>query len=330
MCPAARIRRRPLIHFAPHAGALPHPSDPLHPRHRVPLLQRVHRRADHGARRHADHPGARAERRAELSPDSSVRAVRPSFRRHHRRRPADRPGPGGAVRLRARPDLARRPGSAWPARSTTSSSCGHRRAVADGRLPRSRARRSARSPAAPPPSPSSSSSSSRSPASGWRSSTRSRRAPGARSPSAPRSRSRSSWASTCIASARGGLPRRPSIGVHRPAARGHPRQADRRVGRRRLVPPLARAADRGDGRLRLHRVRAAGLAAALPARLPQLVHEDRDDRLPRGRRHHRQSGAADARRQRSSPPAAARSSRARSSPSRSSPSRAARSPDSTR
>ena len=48
---------------------------------------------------------------------------------------------------------------------------------------------------------------------------------------------------------------------------------------------VARAAHRRDGRLRLRRVGAAGVAAALPARLPQLVHEDRHDRVPRRRRH---------------------------------------------
>ena len=42
-------------------------------------------------------------------------------------------------------------------------------------------------------------------------------------------------------------------------------------------------ADRRDGRLRLHRLGAAGVAAALPARLPQLVHEDRHHRLSGGR-----------------------------------------------
>jgi carbon starvation protein CstA len=35
----------------------------------------------------------------------------------------------------------------------------------------------------------------------------------------------------------------------------------------------------GDGRLRVRRVGAAGVAAALPARLSQLVHEDRHDRV---------------------------------------------------
>ena len=45
-----------------------------------------------------------------------------------------------------------------------------------------------------------------------------------------------------------------------------------------------RAADHRHGGLRLHRLGPAGVDAALPARLPQLVHEDRHDRVPRGRR----------------------------------------------
>ena len=45
---------------------------------------------------------------AELLSDEPLGAVRPSFRGDHRRRPADRPGAGGPVRLRARVDLARR------------------------------------------------------------------------------------------------------------------------------------------------------------------------------------------------------------------------------
>ena len=52
--------------------------------------------------------GAPAQRRPELSPDPSPGPLRPSFRRDYRRRPADRPGPGRAVRLRARAHLARR------------------------------------------------------------------------------------------------------------------------------------------------------------------------------------------------------------------------------
>ena len=58
------------------------------------------------------------------------------------------------------------------------------------------------------------------------------------------------------------------------------RQAAGGLVHRRLVSPRPRAVDPGDGRLRLHRLGAAGVDAALPARLPQLVHEDRHDRVP--------------------------------------------------
>jgi hypothetical protein len=42
-------------------------------------------------------------------------------------------------------------------------------------------------------------------------------------------------------------------------------QADRRLGHRAVAPPAARAAHHRHGRLRVHRVGAAGLDAALPA-----------------------------------------------------------------
>ncbi len=62
-----------------------------------------------------------------------------------------------------------------------------------------------------------------------------------------------------------------------------------RLGHRQLVPPVARAAGLRDRDLRIRRVGAAGLAAAVAARLPQLVHEDRDDRSAGPRHRHRQS-----------------------------------------
>ena len=120
------------------------------------------------------------------------------------------PGARRAVRLRARPHLARR--GRRPRRR--GARLHHPLGLDAARRPvarRDRARRrSARSPASPPASPSSSSSSSRSPASASSSSTRSARAPGARSPSARRSRSPCSWASTCTGSARATSRRRRS------------------------------------------------------------------------------------------------------------------------
>ena len=157
--------------------------------------------------------GAPAQRRPELPPHPSPGPLRPSFRRHHRRRPADRPGARGAVRLRAGPHLARLrrlPGRGGPRLHHPLGLDPPRRALAGRDRPR---QRSARWRASPPPSPSSSSSSSPWPASASPSSTRCTRAPGARSRSACRSRSRCSWASTCTGSARAGSPRRPSIGV---------------------------------------------------------------------------------------------------------------------
>ena len=53
----------------------------------------------------------------------------------------------------------------------------------------------------------------------------------------------------------------------------------------------------GDGGLRLRRVGAAGLDAALPARLPEHVHEDRDDRAAGGGNPDRGAAAADERRE---------------------------------
>ena len=79
--------------------------------------------------------------------------------------------------------------------------------------------------------------------------------------------------------------------------------------------------------LRLPRVGPAGVAAPVAARLPQRVHEDRDDPLARRRRDHRQSDAPDAgdhavRRRRRPDRARARSFRSCSSRSRAARSRA--------
>ena len=73
-------------------------------------------------------------RRTTTIPTTPVGAVRPPFRGHRRRRSAGRPGAGGAVRLCARPDLARRPASASPAPSRTTSGCGHRPGAAAASL----------------------------------------------------------------------------------------------------------------------------------------------------------------------------------------------------
>ena len=78
-------------------------------------------------------------RRRQLLSDQPLGAVRPPLRGDRRRRPADRPGARGAVRLRAR--LLWLVVGVLPraARCTTSSACGRRRAAAAGRSPRSRA-----------------------------------------------------------------------------------------------------------------------------------------------------------------------------------------------
>ena len=83
---------------------------------------------------------------------------------------------------------------------------------------------------------------------------------------------------------------------------------------------------------RLHDRRrgAAGVDAADAARVPQHLHEDRHDRVPRDRRDDPQPGARRRRRSRTSSAAADRSFQARSSRSCSSRSRAARSRASTR
>ena len=92
------------------------------------------------------------------------------------------------------------------------------------------------------------------------------------------SASASSWASTCSCSRKGQIREATIIGVALlllAVVFGKPRRRVRRSGMFRAVaaPDHGRA-----GRLRLRRVGAAGVDAALAARLPQLVHEDRHDR----------------------------------------------------
>ena len=88
--------------------------------HRVPLLQRVHRGQGDGARRFARHAGAHEIRRPQLLPDEPLGALRPPFRRHHRRGPAV--GPTLAAQFGYAPGLhlAGRRRAASPAPCTTS------------------------------------------------------------------------------------------------------------------------------------------------------------------------------------------------------------------
>ena len=73
---------------------------------RLPLLQPLHRRKGARPRRFPRHPGGPPQRRAGLRPNRQIRAVWPSFRGHRRRRPAGRPGAGGADGLSAGHALA--------------------------------------------------------------------------------------------------------------------------------------------------------------------------------------------------------------------------------
>ena len=69
----------------------------------------------------------------------------------------------------------------------------------------------------------------------------------------------------------------------RGAGRHGGRQLDSRLGARAVLSALAKPDDPGDLRLRLHRLGAAGVAAAVPARLPVELSEDRHGG-PAGRR----------------------------------------------
>src|SRR5262252_977985 len=76
--------------IAGYARAVHHRSGPLHSRHRLPLLQRLHRREALGDRRHAGDTRAPKERRRQLLSDQQVGPLRPPFRGDRRRRPARR------------------------------------------------------------------------------------------------------------------------------------------------------------------------------------------------------------------------------------------------
>ena len=74
----------------------------LHLFHRLPVLRAVHRHQSVRRRSEARHAGLPPQRRARLRPDQPLRAVRPPFRRHRRRRAAGRAGARGADGLSAR------------------------------------------------------------------------------------------------------------------------------------------------------------------------------------------------------------------------------------
>src|SRR5262245_15231931 len=69
---------------------------------RLPLLRGVHRQQGAGHRSDAGDAGLPPQRRPRLRADQPLRAVRPSFRGHRRRRPAGRSRAGGADGLPAR------------------------------------------------------------------------------------------------------------------------------------------------------------------------------------------------------------------------------------
>ena len=139
-------------------------------------------------------------------------------------------------------------------------------------------------------------------------------------------------ASGCTCGGRAASPKPPIIGVIAmllAVVGGEPLNQPGLVARE-LLPSVAYRARHRAVRLRLRRVGAAGVAAAVAARLSELVHEDRHDLPARRRRHHRQSRAPDAGADRVRRRRRADHRRARCSPSASSPSPAARSPASMR
>ena len=106
-----------------------------------------------------------------------------------------------------------------------------------------------------------------------------RRAPGARSPSATSIPLALFMGLYMYRFRKGRIAEATVIGVVGLLLAVDPRQADRRLGVRAAASSCrANELIVAMARLRLRRVGAAGLAAALPARLPQLVHEDRHDR----------------------------------------------------
>ena len=242
------------------------------------------------ARRRAHHTGPPARRRQGFRAHQPLGRVRASLRRDRGAGPARRPDPGGAIRLPARDALhpdrrgarRRRAGLHDPRRFDAPRRQEPRPDDARGGRPDRRHRGARRDPRDP-----------RDPDRGARARRRERHVreplghfdrrrhdpdrdrdgdlPGP-DPPGPRAR---------------GEPRRSrardSRGLRRPPRRREPRSA-RLV---RLRSPHARAADR---RLRVHRERAAGLAAARAARLSLGVREDRHDRAAGGRAARRAPG----------------------------------------
>ena len=268
-------------------------------------------------------------------PTHRVGAVRPPLRRDHRRRPAGRPGAGGAVRLRARLHLAGRRRAASPARCTTSivlwaSTRRGGKSLADIVTQRDRPVRRHSSP----------------PIailfiivialaglgiavvnaladSAWGTFTIGHDDP-ARA---------CSWASGCIVWRKGTITRGDDHRRHRPAA-------GRRVSASRSAAPTRGSRACSTCRARRSSSRSASTASSRRCCRCGCCCAPRDYLssfmkigtivLLVDRRDHRQSRAARCRRSPSSPAAAGRSFRARCSRSASSPSRAARSPASTR
>ena len=168
--------------------------------------------------------------------------------------------------------------------------------AAAARSPRSRATKSAAWPASRPASRSSSSSSSRSPAWPRRGQRPGESAWGTFTIGCHDPAWRCSWASTCTASARARIGRRPMHRRHRCCS-----------ARVVFGKPLASSAAGCDVRPDPSAARRwpsavygffasvlPGVAAAGAARLPERVHEDRHDRAARRRRDHRQPRAPDA------------------------------------
>ena len=248
------------------ARALHPRSHPLHPRDRLPLLQRLHRRAAPGPRRHA------ASRRR--TPATTARTTtRPRAGCCSATTSPPSPAPGRSSARCWPRSSASRPGLLWLVDRRRARRRGarlrHPLGVGAPRRPlarRDRARRrSARWPASPPASRSSSSSSSRSPASAW---------------SVVNALGESAWGTFTIGATipialfmgfymyrirKGQIAEATVIGVVGLLLRRRVRQAARRLGHRpwssrsrheQLVIAMAR--------LRLRRLGAAGLAAARP------------------------------------------------------------------
>ncbi|CAA9399274.1 MAG: Carbon starvation protein A, partial [uncultured Quadrisphaera sp.] len=259
-------------------------------RHRLPLLRPVHRLPGAARRRHPGHPGRAPRERRRLRGHRPAGALRPPLRRHRRRRPAGRPGARGADGLPARHDLDRR------RRDLRRCRAGHGGAVLLDAPQRQEPR-----------------------ADGARGDRRGRRGRGAHrrvrhhdhhpggAGADRRQRPRRVAVGRVLHRAdhpdravHGRVPARdppgPGAGGHghrrRPAPAGHRRRrADRRQPAGRDAHPEPRDPRGRPGRLRLHRLGAAGVGAADPARLPLDVHEDRRHRPARAGAAHRPPGA---------------------------------------